>query len=433
MRFAADAWSIGIRRDGIVEQFESSLVGTGIQFSGTILVTILCAVLLRTIRRRFLSYWAIGWGCLSLALSSLLVGFALQRWQSASSSWNWLFFAIYCFGEYAAVFFWVAGCRSLTGNYALTARDWFWIAPAAFIAVVLPWTISQFSGRFDALMIIHSLIMACLLATAFAVLYASRSHAPVMGAGIGVMMAALFLLTFEFLQYAPLCGYCQWTGQIDFFPHLKYSSLYDLMLEMLLAFGMVMVVMDFVRAELEQANRELRSAGSRLNEMAQCDPMTGALNRYAFDALIREAQSDSSAFAGCVAVLDLDNLKPINDTHGHLVGDQVIRLVAQTVRSVIRPDDLLFRWGGDEFLILWLGNLNVNDASVRLYRLNDELLRAAECLDTDWVVEPGVSFGLAQFQSVAGLESAIQTADTQMYEHKAKRRGERAVLTPSFP
>jgi diguanylate cyclase (GGDEF)-like protein len=409
------------------------MVGTAIQFSGTILVTILCAILLRTIRREFLYYWAVGWCALSLALAALLASFALKNLDPAWRSWQWLFFTLYCFGEYTAGFLWIAGCRNLAGDYRLSRRDWAWCIPAAGIAVFLPWIVSHISGKFDGLMIVHSLLMACLFATAFAVLYASRHFAQGIGAGIGVMMAALFVLTVDFLQYGPLSGYSQWTGHDETFPHLKYSSLYDLMLEMLLAFGMVMVVMDHVRQELEEANRELRSTGSRLKQLAQCDPLTGALNRHAFDALLREAREDRGSFAGCVAILDLDKLKPINDTLGHHIGDRAIQIVAQTVRSIIRPDDLLFRWGGDEFLILWLGLLKEPDAAMRLQRLNEELRRNAQLSGIDWPFEPSVSAGLASFTDVHGVESAIQRADSQMYSRKSARRAERAAPVPSFP
>jgi diguanylate cyclase (GGDEF)-like protein len=202
---------------------------------------------------------------------------------------------------------------------------------------------------------------------------------------------------------------------------MKYSALYDLMLEMLLAFGMVMVVMELVRQELETANRELRSTGSRLRQLAQHDPLTGALNRHAFDALVREAREENRSFAGCVAVLDIDNLKPINDTQGHSAGDRAIQLVANTLRSAIRPDDFLFRWGGDEFLVLWLAPIPEGDAGERLERLNEELGRNARARGEEYPHEPSVSFGLATFADLAGVTPAIQRADERMYAQKQAR------------
>lgn len=392
-----------------VESYESSIVGTAVQFTGTVLVALLCAILLRTFRRRFLAYWAAAWASLSLALAALLCAFALPRFAP-------LALPCYCFFEYVCGYLWLAGCRNLHGDFALGRRDWVLVAPAAGVALALPWVTRDING----LMAIHALVMACLFAASFAALFVGRHVSR--GAGIGVMMAALFVLTVEFLHYAPLCGYCYLSGHEHNFPHLRYSSLYDLMLEMLLAFGMVMVVMELVHDELETANRELRTTGNRLRRLAECDALTGTLNRRAFDSLMAETPF-GDALTGCVAVLDIDNLKPINDTLGHAAGDRTIRLVADTLRSVIRPDDLLFRWGGDEFLILWLGPVRESDAAHRLDRLNEELTRNAKLGDVPYPAAPTVSYGLALFAAREELPEAIQAADESMYARKQSRPG----------
>ncbi|MFO0810527.1 MAG: GGDEF domain-containing protein [Gemmataceae bacterium] len=392
-----------------MDYHESSIVGTAVQFTGTVLVGLLCAILLRTVRRRFLSYWAAGWSCLSLALAALLAAFSFPRLGP-------LAFPCYCFLEYACGYLWLAGCRNLHGDFALTRRDWILVAPAAAVAVVLPWITRDING----LMAIHALIVSCLFAASFAALFAGRHRSN--GAGVGVMMAALFVLTVDFLHYAPLCGYSYFVGREHDFPHLRCSSLYDLMLEMLLAFGMVMVVMELVHRELEAVNRELRSAGSRLRKLAECDALTGVLNRRAFDGLMTETPN-GKPFAGCVAVLDIDNLKPINDTLGHAAGDRAIQLVAETLRTAIRPTDLLFRWGGDEFLILWLGALKESDAAQRLDRLNEELKRNAKASDVAYPTDPTVSYGIARFGSRDDLTPAIQSADSRMYARKQARPG----------
>jgi diguanylate cyclase (GGDEF)-like protein len=267
---------------------------------------------------------------------------------------------------------------------------------------------------------LHALMKTGIYATAFAILYRNRDKAR--GAGAGVMMATFFMLTVDYVQYAVLCMYSYVSTRPEAFPHLKYASLYDLMLEMLLAFGMVMVVMEYVRHELESANLELRKAGSRLKKMAECDPLTGALNRHAFEEFTAAPPGDAPPLSGMVALLDLDNLKPINDTLGHTAGDQTIQLVAQTIRSVIRPDDLLFRWGGDEFLILWIGALKESDAEMRLDRLNEEVGRNARSSGLRYPIEPSVSFGVAAFANRADLDAAIQTADARMYARKQAKK-----------
>src|SRR5262249_39637734 len=157
----------------------------------------------------------------------------------------------------------------------LVPRDMIWVFPAGVAAVILPRVVDNPNGvgilAFHAL---HSLMKTGIYVVAFAVLYRNRDNAR--GAGTGGMMATLFMVTVDLVQYAVLCTYSYVTGRPNAFPHLKYASLYDLMLEMLMAFGMVMVVMEYVRHELESANLELRKEGSRLKKMAECDPLTGA-------------------------------------------------------------------------------------------------------------------------------------------------------------
>ncbi len=409
---------------------QSSIVGTAIQCSGTILVAVLIVIILRVVRRSYLAYWAAGWSALSLALLALVAGFLVQRNEAAASrSWHQVFFGLYCFGEYAAVALWIAGCRELRAPGRTPNRaEWSVLVPAAMTALLLACLIAADSPSFNGLMAFHALVMACLFSWAFVVLFEARKS--FWGAGVVVMLVALALLTVEFIHYAVLCGACHLADVDEVFPHLNYSSLYDFVLLTILAFGMVMVVMERVQADLETANRELRSAGVRLRELAQFDQMTGALNRNAFEALLSEVQHEGASLAGCVAVLDIDNLKPINDTLGHKTGDRAIQLVAQAVRAIIRPNDLLFRWGGDEFLILWLGNIKKADAAERLRGLNESLQAQAVKSGFDLVLTPSVSWGLATFASSDGLDAAVQRADRAMYEIKMSRR---STPTVSFP
>src|SRR5262245_60642500 len=401
-----------------MDNLESSFVGTMIQLTGTLLVSVLCSILLQTVRTPFLSYWAYGWGAQSIALLCLLLTLP-QRLRFTEP----VLLPVYCFAEYAAGFFWIAGCRSLANGTRLVPRDAIWIFPAAIAAVIVPRVLLDQIDRkvgelaFHAL---HSLMKTGIYATAFAVLY--RNRVKTRGAGSGVMMATFFMLTVDLVQYSVLCTYSYIAGKPDAFPHLKYASLYDLMLQMLLAFGMVMVVMDYVRHELESANMELRKAGSRLKKMAECDPLTGALNRHSFEEFTSAQPHGGPPLTGTVALLDLDNLKPINDTLGHAAGDQTIQLVAETIRSVIRPDDLLFRWGGDEFLILWIGALKESDAEMRLDRFNEELARNARSTGLRYPIEPSVSFGVAAFADRTEIDDAIHTADARMYARKQAKK-----------
>jgi diguanylate cyclase len=182
-----------------------------------------------------------------------------------------------------------------------------------------------------------------------------------------------------------------------------------------------MVLMEGVRREVELANRKLTDARDQLELLVQMDPLTEALNRYAFHSLLRRPESGAdTATSGSVAVLDIDNLKPINDTLGHTTGDKAIRAVARAMRSLVRADDMLFRWGGDEFLVLMF-KLPQPDALRRLEKLNKILDENCE----RWIGEPvkvTVSFGVAGFTSLTDLGQAIELADKAMYAQRNRAR-----------
>jgi diguanylate cyclase (GGDEF)-like protein len=175
------------------------------------------------------------------------------------------------------------------------------------------------------------------------------------------------------------------------------------------------------RREVEKSNRELREARDKLQLLAQMDPLTEALNRHAFHSLLRSPEGGiESMTSGSVAVIDIDNLKPLNDTWGHGAGDRAIRAVARAMRSLIRADDMLFRWGGDEFLVLMF-KLSEEETSRRLKKLNEILEENCR----KWIGTPvvvTVSHGVAGFDSLTQLGEAIEAADQAMYAQRSEVR-----------
>ena len=202
---------------------------------------------------------------------------------------------------------------------------------------------------------------------------------------------------------------------------------------LLLGFGTVMLLMERVRGELETTNRKLLQARDKLELLVQMDPLTEALNRHAFHSLLRSPEAGREMVtSGSVAVLDIDNLKPINDTMGHTAGDKAIRAVARAMRSLVRADDMLFRWGGDEFLVLMF-KLPQPEASRRLEKLNKIL--EANC--ERWIgmrLTVTVSFGVAGFTSLTDLGQAIEQADKAMYAQRNRVRSANFVpVVPTKP
>ncbi len=237
------------------------------------------------------------------------------------------------------------------------------------------------------------------------------------GPGVRVLKVALALLALVYLHYSPIFA-ASAMGLIQLeVPYLQYSPLYDLMFQVMLMFGMVMVVTGDVQYDLEVAISKLGETRDRLEAMAQLDHLTSALNRHAFNSLIENPRSGGhGVLHGCAALVDIDDLKIVNDEFGHPAGDAAIRAVASAIRSCIRADDLLFRWGGDEFLVLLFG-VGESEARARLETLNSRLRQTA-LAGLPNPVDLSAAVGFASFDAATSFDEVIAVADTAMYGAK---------------
>ena len=101
---------------------------------------------------------------------------------------------------------------------------------------------------------------------------------------------------------------------------------------------------------VEQANRDLERAHAEAERLSREDPVTGIFNRRHFgEVLARELSDPEGGDSPAVMLLDLDHFKRVNDKHGHLMGDAVLQAVTDRIASVLREEDCLARWGGEEF------------------------------------------------------------------------------------
>jgi diguanylate cyclase (GGDEF)-like protein len=137
------------------------------------------------------------------------------------------------------------------------------------------------------------------------------------------------------------------------------------------------------------------------------------------------SRADRSRLSLAIALVDIDNFKAINDAHGHLVGDDVIRTVAQRMRSAVRPYDAVGRFGGEEFFIL-LSESDLETAKNIAERVR--IVIAAEPVETEaGQVEVTVSLGVATYDGdeTSDLHNLIAAADQALY--RAKRKGKNCV------
>ncbi len=179
------------------------------------------------------------------------------------------------------------------------------------------------------------------------------------------------------------------------------------------------------RATLTQITGRIEDLEARLNQAkreASMDPLLGVANRGSFDRCLQAWVRMGESRPFVLAILDVDNFKKINDSHGHLIGDQVLLCVCKWLLKNVRSEDFLARYGGDEFAVL-LRDLTLPEAQER-FRM---ILEQISGTDFEYghsgvkAVHMTTSCGLAAYISGDTAESLIQRADQAMYD--AKKRG----------
>ena len=183
------------------------------------------------------------------------------------------------------------------------------------------------------------------------------------------------------------------------------------------------------REQVERAERKieaLKNELEQLRELVHADPLTGAFNRGGLDAAFaREAaRADRRNTPLCVALLDLDDFKRLNDTCGHMAGDNALQLLVNIARETLRPLDIIARYGGEEFVIL-LPETGMDKGIPVIYRLQRNLAKG--CLlhtghSTPITFSAGVTLRAPQeYQS-----TVIDRADKALY--RAKHAGKNRVV-----
>jgi diguanylate cyclase (GGDEF)-like protein len=184
-----------------------------------------------------------------------------------------------------------------------------------------------------------------------------------------------------------------------------------------------------LRNTLKARNDDLSEALNRIQILATHDDLTGLVNRRHMVDLM-ETQLKRRARTGnevCIALLDLDHFKQINDTHGHGVGDEVLRTFAMALKTSMRNSDIAARWGGEEFMVLF-DDANIETARLSLERARIEVARLPI---SDSVPALRITFSCGLTESLPGetLEHTVDRADQALYA--AKAAGRNRVMTRS--
>ena len=199
---------------------------------------------------------------------------------------------------------------------------------------------------------------------------------------------------------------------------LAYTAFYDLFLEML--FGIALIIWAMEDTELKLSNVHARTMDDtlRARRRAHLDPLTETYNRLFLDEN-RELLSRDPA-GGAIVLIDVDGLKTINDKEGHEEGDRAIWTVAAAIKKLIRGDDYVVRWGGDEFLVV-LPGMGVEIVTKRFYLLPakiEEVRNSARHTARAYLKFLSASVGVTPYSKRIPFDTAIEMADRMMYERK---------------
>ena len=197
----------------------------------------------------------------------------------------------------------------------------------------------------------------------------------------------------------------------------------------------VMSQLELLRIHKKQAAliQELQVAQTELLQLASTDPLSGLLNRRAFEqCLSRElALIKRGAAAAALVMIDFDHFKRINDDFGHDTGDQVIMRFADIFRRVFRESDVISRWGGEEFVVL-MPITSEAEAVQAVARLHKVLTEAPLIYADQQPVFITVSSGISCLTASSELEESLRKTDKLLY--MAKRNGRsRTICESAFP
>lgn len=178
----------------------------------------------------------------------------------------------------------------------------------------------------------------------------------------------------------------------------------------------------------DRYQNSLREISESLREASLRDPLTGIGNRrYLMEQLKSEQErSKRTGKPYCVAILDADHFKRINDAHGHDAGDKLLEHIAEVLGDELREYDVFGRWGGEEFLILF-PHTSLDDAISTTTRIRDAIAAIALRYG-DTMLTITVSIGLSSHQPGEEYTNTLKRADDALYQAKASGRNSIEVL-----
>jgi len=371
-----------------------------VQEIGALLFGLVFLFLYRQSRVVYFGLWSVAW---LLRFLAVIFGYQLLR----TSALGWM--APYAVFEFGFAIVLIAAARA---GFASGIKDWRTVLRLISILpifVALVYACGWYS-RLEGYRASDALVLFGVYVYNFVAL---RKN---VGLGARVFRLSLLVLAAAFLVHAIVFLSLYRTGSAPAWAHyLSYESYYDFMLDCVLAFAAMAMWNESQIDRIRELAGEVDHLRRETTQRLDLDHLTGLLNQAALARRVEQA----SGFEGVVAVCDMDHFKDVNDRYGHLVGDEILRNIGNLLRSSIRHEDEAFRWGGDEFVILFHNQLS----EVARNRMGEISARLREFRVRGYGVLPiTFSWGTAEAGGRA-LRDALDEADQSMYALKRGRQG----------
>lgn len=182
--------------------------------------------------------------------------------------------------------------------------------------------------------------------------------------------------------------------------------------------------------EIKKYIAELEYTNKKLDEMATFDMLTGAYNRRKFEEYIalsvQKTQKDGEPFS--IIMFDIDCFKKINDVFGHKMGDFILQEVSFVVNGVLQKEDKLFRWGGDEFIVL-MQETNLEQACNAAERIRKVIEKYDFGKENEGI---SISLGVGEFKPCDNMDQFVSDVDKALLNAKSKGKNRMQIISDSF-
>jgi diguanylate cyclase (GGDEF)-like protein len=368
------------------------------QFGIVCILAVFFAVLARTVKLEEVRLWTAAWLADAVALGSVFAAAFLRSAVPLGRSW----LVLYAGAKTAYALLLILGTRHhLEPGVDLP------VPRKPLLAVLAVWSLALgfLSPRIGHAQTGQSLMVGGILC--YGAVWVLRHPRQPRSRWIGWALLVQGLL---FLHYVPMLFPLAWGGS-TLAPYLSYSSFFDAGGELLVALAILVALEASSNEHLRHLNRELELSQERLRALVDLDPLTKLANRRGLRAELQRVQPQGAA----IVFIDLDNFKSVNDRYGHAVGDVCLIRIATILGRHFRSEDALFRWGGDEFLVIAPG-LDLETAQQRVEACRAEMSRHGE-----GAPPVAASAGIAILPPGGEPDAALREADQRMYGEKRRK------------